>query len=150
MAPLAWKSFKFKRPGLWYEVAICNIISNIVQVLGLFPCGTWPDVVIFCFNMKFMSDDGECVEAEDGYQSNNLFCSKAASIMVTIKIKIGLSLDHLYTAITRQLTKDNKNSSALTPFSVTMLNSMVSVSMNVLLLLSWPLVMAIHFLCKGT
>lgn len=49
------------------------------------------------------------------------------------------------TAITRQLTKDKNNSSTLTSFSVTMLNSMVRASIHVLFLFSWPLEIAIHF-----
>ena len=38
-----WYSYKFKGPGLRYEVAICIKTGWIVWVNGPFPAGEWPN-----------------------------------------------------------------------------------------------------------
>lgn len=54
-------------PGLRYEVGLCILTGDIVWVLGPFPCGDWPDINIFRFALKHLLEDGERVEADDGY-----------------------------------------------------------------------------------
>lgn len=50
-----------------YEVAICILTGEIVWIMGPFPCGDWHDVNVFRFALKQMLDEGERVEADDGY-----------------------------------------------------------------------------------
>ena len=42
-----WYSFKFKGPGVRYEVALSIQSADIVWVNGPFPAGAWPDINIF-------------------------------------------------------------------------------------------------------
>ena len=63
----SWFSHKFKGPGLRYEVAVSILGGDIVWVHGPFPCGDWPDIVIFRSAMINYLDNGERVEADDGY-----------------------------------------------------------------------------------
>lgn len=47
-----WYSHKFKGPGLRYEIAVCINEPNIVWFNGPFPCGAYPDLLIFRSNLK--------------------------------------------------------------------------------------------------
>jgi len=62
-----WYNHKHNGPGLRYEVAVSLKRGDIVWVHGPFPCGMWPDVKIFKFGLKHWLDEGERVEADDGY-----------------------------------------------------------------------------------
>lgn len=71
----AWYSFKFKGPGVAYEVAVCILTGWIVWVNGPFPCGDWPDIEIFRASLLSMLGHGERVEADDGYSGESpLYC----------------------------------------------------------------------------
>jgi len=61
-------SHKFKGAGLRYEVALCIQTGDIVWVNGPFPCGHHPDINIFLQDLATLLDDGERVEADDGYR----------------------------------------------------------------------------------
>lgn len=78
----AFKSHKFEGPGVRYEVAINIRTGDIVWVMGPFPCGDWPDIVIFWFALKYMLEDGERVKADDGYVGEDPLTVKAASSAV--------------------------------------------------------------------
>lgn len=80
--PKAWHSHKFKGPGVRYEIALCILTGDIVWVMGPFPCGDWPDVVIFRFALKHMLEDYERVEADDGYVGEDPKKVKAARSVV--------------------------------------------------------------------
>ena len=63
-----WFSPKFKGPGVRYEVGLSIFNGDIVWVNGPFPCGLFPDLKIFMeCGMKDNLDNGERVEADDGY-----------------------------------------------------------------------------------
>lgn len=66
-AEKAFQSYKFRGPGLRYEIAICIMTGWIVWLMGPFPAGDWPDVEIFRFALKDMLGRNERVEADDGY-----------------------------------------------------------------------------------
>ena len=58
---------KFRSSGLRYELGV-NIKNGwLCWVMGPFPCGDWPDISIFNFCLAHLLEDGECVEADDGY-----------------------------------------------------------------------------------
>lgn len=63
-----WYSHKFKGPGLRYEVALAISTGDIVHINGPFPCGHYPDITIFRSKLKAMLQDGEMVEADNGYR----------------------------------------------------------------------------------
>jgi hypothetical protein len=65
--PLAFYSFKFRSSGLRYEVCVCIITGHIVWISGPFPPGDWPDLSIFRHALINALDEGERVEADDGY-----------------------------------------------------------------------------------
>jgi DDE superfamily endonuclease len=59
-------SYKFKKPALAYEVALCIHTGSIVWINGPFP-GTYHDITIFRTSLQSHLDRGERVEADDGY-----------------------------------------------------------------------------------
>lgn len=63
-----WYSFKFKGPGVRYEVALCIRTGDIVWINGPFPCGKNPDIVIFRYGLKHALAEGEKAEADAGYK----------------------------------------------------------------------------------
>ena len=64
-----WYSFKFKRAGLRYEIAIAIQSGDIVWIHGPFPAGKFPDIKIFRWGLKAMLlAEGEQAEADDGYK----------------------------------------------------------------------------------
>jgi hypothetical protein len=63
-----WFSHKFKGPGLRYEVAVCIQTGDIVWTYGPFPCGRFPDLKIFWRRLMGMLQQGEKVEADNGYR----------------------------------------------------------------------------------
>lgn len=61
-------SHKFKgKSGLRYELAIDILTGDLVWINGPFPCGMFPDIVIFRHTLSKWLDEGERVEADDGY-----------------------------------------------------------------------------------
>jgi hypothetical protein len=63
-----WFGHKFKGAGLRYEVGLSIIGGDIVWLNGPFPCGQMNDMQIFRdFGMKDALEEGERVEADDGY-----------------------------------------------------------------------------------
>ena len=65
--PEAWYTQKFNAHGLRYEIGVCILTGWIIWLMGPFPCGDWPDIVCFRYALKQMLDEGERVEADDGY-----------------------------------------------------------------------------------
>jgi hypothetical protein len=62
-------SHKFKQgSGLRYEVALCILTAELVWINGPYECGMWNDVSIFRNALISMLDEGERVEADDGYR----------------------------------------------------------------------------------
>jgi hypothetical protein len=62
-----WYSHKFKGPGLRYEVALSILTGSICWINGPFPCGVANDWQIFKNGLLLQLDEGERVEADDGY-----------------------------------------------------------------------------------
>ena len=60
-------SYKFKRSGLRYEVALCIKTGDIVWINGPYEPGLWNDLKIFRHSLVTFLEDGERVEADDGY-----------------------------------------------------------------------------------
>lgn len=67
----AFRSYKFRKNGLRYEVGICIMTGHIVWLMGPFPAGDWNDITIFRFALKHMLEEHERVEADDGYRGEN-------------------------------------------------------------------------------
>ena len=66
-----WFSFKFKGPGLRYEVGVNIISGDIVWVSGPFLPGLWTDSKIFKYGMLKSLDKEERVEADAGYKAHD-------------------------------------------------------------------------------
>ena len=60
-------SYKFKTSGLRYEVALCILTGEIVWINGPFEPGIWNDISIFRSALLGELEEGERVEADDGY-----------------------------------------------------------------------------------
>ena len=60
-------SYKFKRSGLRYEVALCIKTGDIVWINGPYEPGLWNDLKIFRHSLVTFLEDGERVEADDRY-----------------------------------------------------------------------------------
>ena len=60
-------SFKFRKSGLRYEVAICIKTGWIVWFNGPYEPGLYNDLQIFRESFKTFLDKGERIEADDGY-----------------------------------------------------------------------------------
>jgi hypothetical protein len=78
----AFWSFKFRSSGLRYEIAVCILTGDIVWINGPFPCGDWPDIVIFREQLKHFLDPNERVEADDGYVGEDPHAVKVPSSTV--------------------------------------------------------------------
>lgn len=63
-------SFKFKGPGLRYEVGVCIQTGDICWVNGPYKCGSWPDISIFRDVLKGLLLPRELVEADAGYRGD--------------------------------------------------------------------------------
>jgi hypothetical protein len=72
----AFWSFKFRSCGLRYEVGICILTGEIVWINDPFPCGDWNDITIFRHDLKHCLEDGERVEADDGYLGEDPLTTK--------------------------------------------------------------------------
>lgn len=66
-----WCSHKFNGPAVWYEVGVCIKMGWLVQMIGPFPAGSWPNLNIArAINLQldhgdFYVVDGGC---NDGHQ----------------------------------------------------------------------------------
>ena len=60
-------SFKFKKSGLRYEIGLCILTVDVVWINGPFEADDWVDLAIFRNSLKSNLEDGEIVEADDGY-----------------------------------------------------------------------------------
>ena len=60
-------SFKYKKSGLRYEVALCIATGDIVWVNGPYECGMWNDPKIFRDSLLSHLAPAERIEADDGY-----------------------------------------------------------------------------------
>lgn len=64
-------SHKFKGPGYRYEIGLCILTSDICWLRGPFKPGLWNDLTIFRAGLKMQLDDGERVEADNGYMGES-------------------------------------------------------------------------------
>ena len=62
-----WYSHKFNHSGVRWEVAICLRTGEVVWIHGPFPCGRWPDILVFRHALISHMDVDEKAEADDGY-----------------------------------------------------------------------------------
>jgi hypothetical protein len=62
-----WYSFKFKGPGVRYEVGVCIQTGDIVWINGPFEPGEWNDLTIFRHELKGRLGPDEMVEVDRGY-----------------------------------------------------------------------------------
>jgi len=60
-------SYKFKKGGIRYQVVLCIKTGDIVLVDGPYPPGLINDLSSICFYILEMLDEGERMEADDGY-----------------------------------------------------------------------------------
>lgn len=60
-------SYKYKSSGLRYEVALCILTGECVWLNGPFQPGIWNDLLIFKSALLGELEEGERVEADDGY-----------------------------------------------------------------------------------
>lgn len=63
-----WYCYKFRGPGLRYEVGLCIQTGDIVWINGPFKCGRWPDIKIFRRNLRQLLQPGEQVECDSGHR----------------------------------------------------------------------------------
>ena len=63
-----WYSHKFEGPGLCYEIGVCILSGSIVWIHGPFRCGEWPDINIFKHALITYLEQGERVQADNGYR----------------------------------------------------------------------------------
>lgn len=87
-----WYSHKFKGPGLRYEIAIAIKSGDIAWLNGPYPCGKHNDLALFKKSLCTFLEEGERVEADDGYRGKD---------PDLIKSKTGLS--------SRYSSKEQKN-----------------------------------------
>ena len=62
-----WYGYKFKKPGDRYEVGVSIKGGDIVWINAPFACGSKNDIQIFRHSLKNFLEEGERVEADDGY-----------------------------------------------------------------------------------
>lgn len=62
-----WWSHKLNTAGLRYEIGVCIQSSLINWAFGPFPCGRYPDDIIFRLELKHKLGDNEVVIADKGY-----------------------------------------------------------------------------------
>lgn len=62
-----WWSYKFRKSGLRYLVAVSIKHGDIVYIEGPFPCGAYNDIKVFRWGIVGFLDENERVEADDGY-----------------------------------------------------------------------------------
>ena len=60
-------SYKYNASGLRYEVAVCILSGECVWINGPFEPGIWNDIAIFRAALVSELEEGERVEANDGY-----------------------------------------------------------------------------------
>ena len=60
-------SFKYKKSALRYEVGLCILSGEIVWLNGPYEPGVWNDLQIFRNSLLSHLEEGELVEADDGY-----------------------------------------------------------------------------------
>jgi len=64
----AYSSHKFRgKSGLRYELGICIQTGDCVWINGPYRCGKNPDITIFRDSLLSHLEEGERVEADDGY-----------------------------------------------------------------------------------
>ena len=76
-----WYSHKYLSSGVRYEVGLCILSGDIVWIEGPFPCGAWPDINIFRRSIIHYLEEGERVEADDGYIGDSPLHCKIPSVM---------------------------------------------------------------------
>jgi hypothetical protein len=60
-------SWKYRKSGLRYEVALCILTGDIVWINGPYEAGIWNDISIFRDSLVSNLEPNERVEADDGY-----------------------------------------------------------------------------------
>jgi len=62
---------KLNKSAMRYELGVCIRTGDLVWINGPFPPGDWNDLDIFRNALLHMLEDGECVEADDGYKAED-------------------------------------------------------------------------------
>ena len=76
-----WYSYKYKGPGLRYEVALCILTGSICWINGPFPCGMLNDWQIFKKGLMKFLDENERVKCDDGYSAGDpAYCKTPSGI----------------------------------------------------------------------
>jgi len=60
--------YKFRGPGLRYEIGTCIRTGYLVWINGPFPPGMYNDLAIAQLGIVHYLEDGERLEADDGYE----------------------------------------------------------------------------------
>ena len=63
-------SYKFKKSGLRYEVALCIKTGDIYWTAGPYLPGNWNDDMIFKNGLVYQLEPGERCESDDGYRGS--------------------------------------------------------------------------------
>ena len=63
-------SYKFKKSGLRYEVALCIKTGDICWTAGPYLPGIWNDNMIFNNGLVYQLEAGERCETDDGYRGS--------------------------------------------------------------------------------
>lgn len=62
-----FRSFKFRKNGLRYLIAVCIKTGSIVWIDGPFPAGKYNDLLCLRWSLLAFSDDKEQIEGDDGF-----------------------------------------------------------------------------------
>ena len=65
-----FRSYKFKKSGLRYEVGLCILTGDICWWSGPYAPGVWNDLAIFRDSLVLMLEPGERCETDSGYQGS--------------------------------------------------------------------------------
>ena len=74
-------SYKFKKCGFRYEVALCIKTGWICWLNGPYAPGIWNDQMIFGDALAYELEEGERVEADDGYEPHAVMHHNMSSVL---------------------------------------------------------------------
>ena len=83
-------SYKYKKSGLRYLVALCIKTGDIVYLDGPFPPGDMNDLSCFRWAMKGFLDEDKRVEADDGYVGEAPACIKCPKSFTNDQTKLAM------------------------------------------------------------
>jgi hypothetical protein len=74
-------SYKFKKSGFCYEVALCIKTGDICWWAGPYLPGNWNDNMIFRDGLVHFLEEGERCETDDGYQGSAPMYAKCPGVI---------------------------------------------------------------------